>query len=175
MSTTATLKTPAAVAAARAVETVINRGKEVASCKVPVRPGEVIDRRKPQNFPEAASVGDFVRQGDVMILRAQMEGKKHVIRDSKEGKVGIRKMDTVNLQLAPGNTPGSRHILDSGEGVTMYTLAEANEYDGAILALEKKRTLNHPEHGAFVLPPGVYAIRFQRTVDMDEKQRRARD
>ena len=60
-----------------------------------------------QNFPEAASVGDFCRQGDIYItLLAGVPA--NVIRDEKPGK-----------QLAPGNTQGSRHCLSRMTGVTV--------------------------------------------------------
>jgi len=66
-----------------------------------------------QHFPEAASVGDAVRQGDVYI---------QLIDDADIAAAGplFKKMVTPVLQLAPGNTKGSRHCLASADGVEMW-------------------------------------------------------
>ena len=66
-----------------------------------------------QHFPEAASVGDAVRQGDVYI---------QLINEADIAAAGplFRKMAEPRLQLAPGDTKGSRHILASAEGVEMW-------------------------------------------------------
>ncbi len=110
---------------------------------------EAIKNGEAQRFPEAASVGDFVRQGDLYITLLES-----VPRDSSEGKL--------ELQLAPGTTKGSRHILDSGDGVTMYRAAGEDALTGPIVDLAEERTVTHPEHGDWVLPPGCYAITYQR-------------
>ena len=73
-----------------------------------------------QHFPEAASIGDAVRQGDVYI---------QLIDDADIEKAGrlYTKLSEPVLQLAPGNTKGSRHCLASAEGVEMWepTLTDA--------------------------------------------------
>ena len=66
-----------------------------------------------QRFPEAASVGDSVRQGDIyiqLINEADIEAAGDLFRKLKEPV----------LQLAPGNTKGSRHCLASADGVEMW-------------------------------------------------------
>lgn len=78
---------------------------------------EKIKNDQMQQFPEAASIGDAVRQGDVYI--------QLVPEDCAEGLIWIyRKLApselAANLQLAPGNTKGSRHVLASTEGLEMW-------------------------------------------------------
>ena len=128
-----------------------------------IETGKRIAKRETQRFPEAASFGDSVRQGDVYITLIESVPKKSVRQ---------KKWD---LQLAPGNTQGSRHILDSEDGVECYVLAEVSEFDGPILLLQKQREVTHPEHGNWILPPGTYAISYQRTQDALNRQRRVRD
>lgn len=66
-----------------------------------------------QHFPEAASIGDAVRQGDVYI---------QLIDEADIAAAGplFHKLSEPVLQLAPGNTKGSRHCLASAEGVEMW-------------------------------------------------------
>lgn len=122
-----------------------------------------VAKRKTQRFPEAASPGDAVRQGDVYI---------RMLSRVPKGAVAI---STCPTQLADGTTQGSRHCLDSTDGVTAFARARPTEYDGPILRLDRERTLTHPEHGDWVLPPGVYAIGYQRTIDSEERIQRVRD
>ena len=73
-----------------------------------------------QNFPEAASIGDAVRQGDVYI---------QLIADADLEAAGalFSKLDQPVLQLAPGNTKGSRHCLASADGVEMWNPTRTDE------------------------------------------------
>jgi hypothetical protein len=125
--------------------------------------GRKLAKRQVQRFPDAASIGDAVRQGDIYITLLDALPK------------GAKKLKTFNLQLAPGTTQGSRHILDSSVGVTAYTLANATEFDGPILKLKSERTIQHPEHGDYILPPRLYAISYQRTQDAMDRARRVQD
>jgi hypothetical protein len=76
-----------------------------------------------QHFPEAASIGDAVRQGDVYI---------QLIDEADIAAAGglLSKMKEPMLQLAPGNTKGSRHCLASADGVEMW---EPSLTDKAVL------------------------------------------
>lgn len=115
-----------------------------------------------QRFPEAASFGEFIRQGDVYITLLDVVPK------------GAKASKPVS-QLAPGTDRGSRHILSSTEGVEFYTLANPTEYDGPVLRVAREVTVTHPEHGDWVLPCGVYGVSYQRTEDLEGKIRRVRD
>ena len=122
---------------------------------------EKIRNDQTQRFSEAASISDVWRQGDVYI--ELLAGVPHgAVHENKP-----------NLQLAPGTTQGSRHILDSLAGVTMYRLATPTVLDGPILDVATERTITHPEHGNIILPPGVYGITYQRAFGDD--LRRAAD
>ena len=111
---------------------------------------ENIKNDEPQRFPEAATVGDSVRQGDVYIT---------LLESVPRGAKAIQKP---LLQLAPGTTQGSRHCLDSLDGVTLYEIAEATVLDGPVLEATEEKTVTHPEHGDWILPPGCYSITYQR-------------
>jgi hypothetical protein len=125
---------------------------------------EAIKNDETQWFSEAASVGDAVRQGDIYITKL-----KAVPKEAKLMKVPA-------AQLAPGNTRGSRHILKSLEGVKMYSIGDSrNIYNGPIIEATQEIEIDHPEHGNWICPPGVYGVSYQRTVDSEGVQRRVAD
>jgi hypothetical protein len=116
----------------------------------------------PQVFPEAASCGDYIRQGDVYIWKRESVPKDFQL--SKEPKA----------QVVPGDTKGSRHILDSMEGVKHYSpKSNSDVLQGPYLVLSETRTLTHPEHGHIQMGPGCYEITYQLV--FAEERRRARD
>lgn len=116
------------------------------------------------------SVGDSLRQGDLYVV---------FIGDGTnvDEKV-FKRLEHVRLQLADGDTQGSRHILSSPEGVVSYDIEQPREvinllkragiqvqepvYFGPAFTLDRKTTLTHPEHGDRVLGPGMYVSIFQR-------------
>ena len=67
-----------------------------------------------QHFPEAASIGETVRQGDIYI---------QLIDDVTTTPLFYREVTApaFPFQLAIGNTKGSRHCLEHGDGVKIYT------------------------------------------------------
>jgi len=122
---------------------------------------EAVINDSEQLFPVAATPGvDYARQGDVYIwLRSKIPH-------------GAQPIKAV-AQLAPGTTKGSRHCLDSLDGVTMFAMPDANELQGPLLKLECERVVTHPEHGDWRLPAGLYEITYQRA--FAEELRRVRD
>lgn len=124
---------------------------------------ESIRRSEPQRFPEAASPGDALRQGDLLVTLLEVVPQ------------GVRKVQKPPMQLAEGSTQGSRHCLDSLDGVTVYELERRTAYDGPVLYLTTERTITHPEHGHMTLPPGCYGVTYQRTVDSEQRERRIAD
>ena len=128
-----------------------------------VETGKRVAKRETLAFPESAIAGEAVRQGDVYLMLLDR------VPD------GAKKLNQVPRQLAPGVTQGSRHTLDSVDGVTAYELADATEFDGPILKLAEERTVCHPEHGNWTLPPGVFAVGYQRTQDALDRARRVED
>ncbi len=115
---------------------------------------ERIKSDETQYFPVAASPGDCWRQGDIYITLLPSLDNIHVVVEQY-----------FRRQLVPGSTKGSRHCLDSLDGVTIYRLAEWDMLAGPIIECTKQRTITHPEHGDIVLPPGIYAISFQQSLD----------
>lgn len=120
---------------------------------------EEIKNGELQNFPEAASVGDFARQGDLYITKLESipAGAKSI---------------PFAAQLAPGTSRGSRHCLDNSN-VRMYSVANAGPLDGPVIDVKQEVTVTHPEHGDFRLPCGVYKITYQRA--FADELRRVRD
>lgn len=116
-----------------------------------------------QVFPEAASDGDFVRQGDVYITR---------LGAVPTGCMLIKKP---SQQLAPGNTQGSRHCVSSLRGMKLYSLPNPTAYDGPVIEAKREFTIEHPEHGDWKCQPGIYGISYQRTEDSEGRQRRVQD
>lgn len=99
----------------------------------------------------AMSPGDAVAQGDLLIV---------ALESVPRGAVATK---APAVQLAPGTTQGSRHCLESLADVTLYTVPDANVLDGPIIDARKSGCrINHPEHGDWILPAGVYAIVYQR-------------
>ncbi len=101
------------------------------------------------------SVGDAWAQGDILIVSLE-HLPEHVIPIANP-----------NVQLAPGNSQGSRHCLSSLDGVTMYRIASPNPLDGPILQSDHPIRVNHPEHGDVTVPAGTYAIIYQRAFERD--------
>lgn len=100
-------------------------------------------------------IGDEWRQGDVSIKRRA--------DDFIKSNAGSLISTPTRLQLAPGETQGSRHCLDSLAGVEAFVLADATPLDGPILRFGEPRSILHPEHGDLMnLPPGVYGVTYQR-------------
>lgn len=116
--------------------------------------------KAPITFPRAAvllgeskqAVPDYVRQGDIYIW-----GHKELPED-------LLTVNDPTPQLAPGNTRGSRHVLDSLEGVTVLRSRFAGELRGPFLLIRQPRVITHPDHSHVQLPllldgpDGPYAI-----------------
>ncbi len=95
--------------------------------------------------------GDCHRQGDVYVL-ALCELPPGAVKSDKA------------LQLAPGTTQGSRHCLRQEDlsHIEFYRRPDASPLDGPILVAKNRFEVTHPEHAHVNLPPGVYAITYQR-------------
>lgn len=94
------------------------------------------------------SLGDVVRQGDVYLVN---------IKDLPKGKA------EKNRQLAPGNTQGSRHIVEGNcqiikpDGFTSPITNERvpNVLVGPAFQCMGDCEVTHPEHGNKILPEGT--------------------
>lgn len=96
---------------------------------------EKIKNDAAQMFPEAASIGDAVRQGDIYIqLIEPLSGPPMFYKNATPA---------FPMQLADGNTKGSRHCLEHGRGVTVYVpvapgSAELDEHVAAQYGISTK-------------------------------------
>ena len=127
-------------------------------------------------FPEAATVGDEIWQGDLRITFIGSELKLGKGRNqntvSSSGR-DYRKSETVELKLVPGGEDGAKHHLDSAEGVTMWNPAFRDELNGPVIQVTKERRIVHTgagKHGTVVLPPGCYEIGYQRVAAPDSSE-----
>jgi hypothetical protein len=113
--------------------------------------------------------GDCIWQGDLGLV---------IVADKKPPK-GYVKPNKATVQLVPGNTVGSKHCLDTLDGVEMYVPNEWNEetLDGPFLMVNKEVNVLHPTHGTVTIPAGFNVqCYYQREYDRElERERRARD
>ena len=123
---------------------------------------------------ESFEVGDAAHQGDVIIVR--IARLPHSAKPRR------------HRQVAPGNTPGSRHVLRRGKLFDCDAKEVANQirsatgcnveaqYIGPVFVSPPKPTaddLTHPEHGNQGFPAGaVCAVVFQRSWDAELKEAR---
>lgn len=106
---------------------------------------------------KSLAVGEWIRQGDVMLLRVSRRPSKF-------------NTETKNRQLAPGTTQGSRHVLAAGP--TIYAKPEGDDaLLGPVIVAKERFLLEHPEHAHFSMPAGTYQCRYQQ--DYSEVERRA--
>ena len=108
----------------------------------------------------AAAAGDYIRQGDLLIHK--LDGIDH----------NAERVEVV-LQLAPGTTKGSRHILSSGDGIDMFTIPGSSELQGPQFVTDREVTVEHPEHGDWILGAGTYGVTYERMYA--EELRRVKD
>ncbi len=103
----------------------------------------------------AMAPGDVARQGDVYI---------RCIAGVPDGAVRVAEPGS---QVAPGNTPGSRHRIRELCDVTVYTLASPNALQGPVIDAPRGFVLDHgtggeQDHATIEFGPGVYLVTFQR-------------
>lgn len=96
------------------------------------------------------AVRDVWAQGDIGIVR---------LESVPPTAIAIKKPST---QLAPGDTQGSRHCLESLDGLQLFTCSDAGPLDGPVIDAPNGMRVNHPEHGDVTFRPGVYGIIYQR-------------
>lgn len=141
------------------IDEIVGKLEEIKANIPKIGPGN------PFRFSEAATVNDRVWQGDLAITIADK------VPDNYE-PVNCKEKDR---QLVPGNTEGSKHCLDSLDGVTMYRPKNwgMESLDGPYLILNKERTIMHPTHGHITIPAG-FAVHCTYQVNLDEMERMAR-
>lgn len=148
-----------------AIEAIQEHAKRIAEGKhETVKPGQ------PSRFTEAASVGDGIWQGDLLLeIVASVPAGHNVMLKPKK-------------QLVPGTTQGARHCLDSTRGVKVYYpkgWPESAEETliGPCLVLTEERTVLHPTHGSVSIPAGFAVLcSYQKDFDyLTKRERRTQD
>lgn len=124
------------------LKTIIKKIKETAPIDPEIR------------FVSDTSTQKWAHQGDVALVRIDKlpEGKK-----------------ITELQLAPGTTKGSRHILADFEGIIIQH--SNHPLYGPAFQAKERFTLTHPEHAHYSLPPGCYQVIYQQDNEMEEIRR----
>lgn len=120
------------------------------------------------------SAGDAYAQGDVVL-----EYVGETLADALK-HMGLRESDLELTkdqlaQLAPGNTKGSRHILQDMTHVKVYRNKKASPIDGPVLAFngcDEGMVLTHPQHPwHYYNQPGFYQVHYQRSAAEELKRR----
>ena len=140
-----------------AIEKITRRANRIANGNDKIQPGQAA------RLSEAATVGDYARQGDLYL---------YVVESVPAGYI---KQEKPSRQLVPGNTEGAKHCLDSLDGVELYLPAVWNEetLEGQCLKLSKERTVVHPTHGDVTIPAGFTILcGYQREYDAEQRRER---
>jgi len=150
-----------------AIAEITKFANRIASGEEDVKPGT------PTRFTEASTVNDRIWQGDLAITIKSVVPKSYRLISSNE----FIKLN--NNQMVHGSNQGSKHCIDSFDGVEMYIPNSWNEesLQGPFLILTKERTITHPKHGDVTIPANFCVqITYQREYDEEQKrERRARD
>lgn len=102
-------------------------------------------------------LGEWARQGDVYLIAiAAVPAGARLVKSSGE------------VQLAQGQTMGSRHMLQLRQGVELYRVATPGPLDGGTIVAKDRCYISHPEHAHMDLPPGIYAVTYQQDLMSDE-------
>jgi hypothetical protein len=128
-----------------------------------VKASAVERRKRATRIIAAMAAGEAVRQGDVYLKRLERVPPR------------AARMEPPDPQLAPGTTRGSRHVItpETFAHCVLYRLPRQTALDGPVIEAREPFELSHPEHGHFILPAGVYQVRYQRTYA--EELRRVQD
>ena len=103
-------------------------------------------------FVRTVQHGDEIRQGDVYLYAIETP-------ETDWQALGAHALDS--LQLAPGTSPGARHIIE-GDAIAYAPMSGADVLTGPMLHARNRVMLTHPEHADISLPAGHYLVRYQR-------------
>ena len=106
------------------------------------------------------------READKAIADLYLAGRydRYVERLADNSKpIGKR---TTNRQAAPGNTQGSRHMI---EGDVVVRETSGDPLRGPVVVAKGDWWLRHPEHAHMQFGAGVYQVRFQRDFAREER------
>ncbi len=143
------------------MERIEKHAEAIKSGNEKVKPGQ------PARFTEASVAGDTVAQGDLYLCI--YEGKPPA------GYAQVKNLTERDKQLVPGNTQGSKHCLDSLEGVKLFRPENwtGDDLRGPLLGLSEERTVLHPTHGSVAIPAGFSVLcGYQPEYDAELKRER---
>lgn len=104
-------------------------------------------------------IGQAIRQGDVYLTKIKSVPETHT-------------METLNMQIAEGDTKGSRHILTDTPTMKVFKNPNAGPLEGPVVTCDKTFSLTHPEHADFnFVGGGTFAITYQRSYAREEIMR----
>lgn len=137
-----------------------------------IRPG------MPQRFSEAASVGDAIVQGDLVIEIVATPGENAAIPDGYQ--IEKAAASDASIQLVPGNTSGAKHCLALAElkNSKMWRHKEFVKHAeetmcGPMLKAVKEFSILHPVHGKVTVPKGfTVLVSYQREYEVELKKAR---
>lgn len=139
------------------IDRINSKARAIRDNRDDIKPGQ------PVRISEAASVNDYVRQGDLYLI----------VVDKKPADYVKQKIETV--QLVPGNTEGAKHCLDSFDAVDLWVPKDwnAESLDGPCFTAKREVTVLHPTHGPVTVPAGMTIVcRYQREFDAEQKRER---
>ena len=138
-----------------------------------IRPG------MPQRFSDAATVGDAIVQGDLVIEIVGIPG------DTVDAPAGYEEIVSNEersqcAQLVPGNTSGSKHCLENtgAKKIKMWRhkdfVKNAEEtMCGPMIKAVSDFTILHPVHGSVTVPKGfTVLVSYQREYEVELKKAR---
>ena len=103
---------------------------------------------------DSMEIGQAIRQGDVYLVKV------------KEKPADL--VPTLDLQIAKGETKGSRHILEQTPTLKVYKLKSPSPLQGPVIESKERINLTHPEHAHFSLPAGCYTSYYQQDFAAEE-------
>ena len=117
-------------------------------------------------------VGEVAHQGDVYVWRVNKHEDIYAFHKFLGGQLP-RGEKTTNRQVAPGVTPGSRHVVE-GSNVLIYDPPNGHSpLEGPTIEAEEEWRLPHPEHALHRFGAGTFVVTFQR--EFAEEMRRVAD
>lgn len=131
--------------------------------------GKKVARGDLQVVPTGLQAGALISQGDINFTK--LPG---IPKNVTSYRTAVEKA-AIDLQLAEGNTKGSRHILRDLDNANLHVLKNPNSLQGRgyIIEVLGETIVEHPEHGDLLFRDGTWIVTHQRAYAED--LRRAAD
>jgi hypothetical protein len=94
------------------------------------------------------------RQGDIVFVKLDQESPNYFAGEGRKGENIVIKSET-----------GNPHIIHTAEAEQVVVHSFGNEFRDAFVESSKPILVEHPEHGKFTLPSGIYRIYRIREAD----------